>query len=239
MEHARELDYLQKLFEAIPVPSFALDGELRVQMQNRAALDFLGPGSGGSVNRFPGDVLRCLNALKAPEGCGTSQVCPDCVVRQAAQAALQGLQVFRKEAALSLDLPGGVRDVALKVTASPFIAGGSGHVLLSLEDMSDAKRAEAEREEKDRLRGALEMAGAAAHEFSQPLQVIVGELELALEDLSPDHPLYPSLLSAMRSSERLAQAVHKVQSLTRYRTTAYLEGKRIIDLDKASRDNQS
>ncbi|KMY68675.1 hypothetical protein AAU61_03380 [Desulfocarbo indianensis] len=239
MEHPREPDYLQKLFEAIPVPSFALDEQLRVQIQNRAASDFLGTVSKDNVRRFPGDILRCLNALEAPDGCGSGEACPDCVVRQAAQAALRGRQVFRREAALRLDLPGGVRDVALKVTASPFMVGGSVHVLLSMEDMSDAKRAEVEREEKDRLRGALEMAGAAAHEFSQPLQVILGELELALEDLSADHPLYTSLLSAMRSSERLAQTVHKVQSLTLYRTTDYLEGKRIIDLDRASRDSRA
>ncbi len=234
MNPPMEPDYFQSVFDAIPAPAFALDGELAIHMSNRAAREFLAGGLLDVQARRPGDVLRCLNAQKAPAGCGSSEVCPECPVRGAVRAALAGGRVYRREAALALERPWGPQQLDLKLTASPFSHQGRGYVLLILEDVTELKRAAAEKAERQRLQGVLEMAGAAAHEFSQPLQVILGEVEMLLEDTPPGHEHRKPLEALMRASERLAEAVGKVRAITRYRTTPYLEHKRIIDLDPAS-----
>ncbi len=86
--------------------------------------------------------------------------------------------------------------------------------------------------EKERLAGVLEMAGAAAHHLSQPLQALMFDLD----DLFKQIPKrWAGRLDAMlESARRLQKTIRNIQKITRYQTREYLEGTRIVDIDGAS-----
>jgi len=103
------------------------------------------------------------------------------------------------------------------------------------DEIKERKKAEAEKVEAGRLQGVLEMAGAASHEFSQPLQALLADATFLEEKISSDDVDVTDALQAMlENAQRLAELVDKVQHVTRHKTSEYSETQRIIDLDKAS-----
>ena len=103
---------------------------------------------------------------------------------------------------------------------------------VALIDISDRKRAEEERIQREKLQGVLEMAGATCHELNQPLQSISGYTDLLAitieEGNSPDQ-----YIDNIRTQvEILAQITHKLMHLTKYETKPYLKGQ-IVDIDKS------
>lgn len=96
-------------------------------------------------------------------------------------------------------------------------------------------RMERERAEEERFRGVLEMAGAACHELSQPLQVVLGLSQLIGSSISKDDPLYEKLEKMNLQIDKMGGIIQKIMNLTTYETREYLKGvSRIIDIEKAS-----
>jgi PAS domain S-box-containing protein len=111
-------------------------------------------------------------------------------------------------------------------------------MMASFIDITDRKRAEHERQRelirREKLHGALEMAGATCHEFNQPMQVISGYTELLLRDIRDSGPGYEELKRIKAASDRMIEITRKLQQITRYRTREYVGGATIIDIDKSS-----
>jgi signal transduction histidine kinase len=79
------------------------------------------------------------------------------------------------------------------------------------------------------LRHIAEVALTLAHEINNPLAVIMGELQLQLED--PEQPVERAALEiCLASSQRIAEVVRKILAL---QEVAYQEygGVRMLDLD--------
>ena len=97
------------------------------------------------------------------------------------------------------------------------------------------RRAEEERLEKERLQVSLQMAGAVCHEMNQPMQSISGYAESCLMNVSDEDPLQVKLKKIIELTRKMAQITRKLTRITRYETKDYLEGVKIVDLDRASR----
>jgi PAS domain S-box-containing protein len=100
------------------------------------------------------------------------------------------------------------------------------------EKLADAQR---QLEVTERQAAIVELAGAAAHELSQPLTSIVGSAELMarkLESASPAHGLLSRILS---ECDRMEEILKKIGQITKYETKPYLGSTHILDLDAASR----
>jgi len=91
-----------------------------------------------------------------------------------------------------------------------------------------------ERLQRERLQGVLEMAGAACHELNQPLQVLSIYSHYLLQDLPEDSPLLEKLKKIKEMADQLGQITNKIMYITKYETKEYIEGAKIIDIDKAS-----
>ena len=100
--------------------------------------------------------------------------------------------------------------------------------------MKKRKELEAERLQRERLEGVIEMAGAACHELNQPLQTLFGYSHLLSEDLPKDSLLLEQIEKIKKAIEQMGQITHKIMHITRYETKDYIEGSKIIDIDKAS-----
>jgi signal transduction histidine kinase len=76
------------------------------------------------------------------------------------------------------------------------------------------------------------MAGAAAHNLSQPLQALMFDLD----DLNKKVPQrWSDKLKTMQESvEEMRDVIRNIQAITRYQTREYVHGARIVDIDGAS-----
>ncbi len=90
--------------------------------------------------------------------------------------------------------------------------------------------------EKEKLQGVLEMAGAVCHEFNQPLQSISGFSELLLMETNRDDPGYAKLINIKTSCDRLGALTRKIMGITKYSAKPYVGKTRIVDLNKAAKD---
>ena len=109
-------------------------------------------------------------------------------------------------------------------------------LILYQENVSMKKRRQLveERLQTERLEGVMEMAGAACHELNQPLQTLFGYSELLLRSLPERSPLFGKIEEIKKSIDQLGKITHKIMHITRYETKEYIEGTKIIDIDKAS-----
>jgi nitrogen-specific signal transduction histidine kinase len=108
-----------------------------------------------------------------------------------------------------------------------------------IRDVTDRERAEREKRDFERLQGVLEMAGAICHELNQPLQSIYGYADL-LEVNNPQNG------SRDRYVDKITEQVGRVKSITgklmritKYETVEYLNGSKIIDINKSSAEKAS
>ncbi len=88
--------------------------------------------------------------------------------------------------------------------------------------------------EAERDRVALQTAGAAAHEISQPLLVLLGNLEMLMEDIGEDADLQESLRLSYDAGTRINQIVQQMKTMRQAVTKPYVEGIEIIDFEESS-----
>jgi len=88
--------------------------------------------------------------------------------------------------------------------------------------------------EEEKLKGVLEMAGGICHELNQPMQVVSGYSELLLMDMGKDNSAYPYIKMIKKQTDEMGSITRKLMRITEYETHEYIEGSRIIDIDKAS-----
>ncbi|MFO7494414.1 MAG: PAS domain S-box protein [Desulfobacterales bacterium] len=106
--------------------------------------------------------------------------------------------------------------------------------VISVSDISWRKKMEAELMEKEKLQGVIEMAGAICHELNQPIQVATFEFSQVLEDPELSPKIRDDLTKVKRQIDKIGTITGKLMRITRYETREYIEGKKIIDIDRAS-----
>ncbi len=125
-------------------------------------------------------------------------------------------------------------DVWLSLTHTTF--NGVSCIQAIVEDRTEKQRAEEEQERlQTQLRQAAKMesigrlAGGVAHDYNNMLAVILGHVQLALEQVSPDDALYADLLEIKEAADRSAGITQQLLAFARRQVTI----PRVIDLNKA------
>jgi len=157
---------------------------------------------------------------------GRKEPCPDC----------PAMRVFATNAPVTHECsPIDGRTYQMSVYPFPDI-DGTPLVLKFAIDITARKQAETEKLKSEKMAVMLEMAGAAAHEFNQPIQVLSGYFELIMNSISGEFPHYEKLLKMTAQIERLKSITAKLSKITRYKTMEYIPGKKIIDIDGAAEE---
>jgi len=82
-----------------------------------------------------------------------------------------------------------------------------------------------------------ELAGAAAHELNQPLTSIMGYAQLIERQSEKEAAHMRAVGIILSEAERMAGIVKKIGKITKYETTDYVGGARMLDLDRAAPDS--
>jgi hypothetical protein len=130
-------DYSRALLDAVPLPIFLVDEDVRIFDFNTAAAQLLNGEKGDVLLRRSGEAMHCVHASEVAASCGRGPSCQDCVVRNSVRAAWQGNEIVRQQTQMDLRHAGGSRAVQLLVTAVPTVIRAERRVLLVLEDISE------------------------------------------------------------------------------------------------------
>lgn len=107
-------------------------------------------------------------------------------------------------------------------------------LIVSIEIALHRHRSEAERIYREKLQAVLETAGAICHEMNQPMMAISGHTELLMDTLDPGDPIYLKIEKIKSQVERMSAITQKLMGITRYETKDYVQGERIVDIEKSS-----
>ncbi len=135
-EFYKRADFLHKLFDAIPVPVLIADSDVKIQMMNKAAAAAFDITLEAAYDQRAGESLDCIHAAEEG-GCGLSDACRDCVIRNSVRSAVQGKTTYRRRTMLTLMKEGAVTEVNLLVTAAPFEYERRTFVLLTFENINE------------------------------------------------------------------------------------------------------
>jgi len=97
----------------------------------------------------------------------------------------------------------------------------------------EQKCARQEHLKRERLQGVLEMAGAVCHELNQPVQVLSVYSELLSQSVCEETDLKKEITSMIDKIDRIAWITRKLSMIASYETKEYIEGRKIIDIEKA------
>lgn len=137
VSHFQRDDYFRTVLDVLPISIFVVDNKFRISDMNRAATDLLGIDSKIALRRLCGEIMHCLHAIESEDGCGTTEYCPDCVIRNSVESAGEGTAVHRNKYQMKIQKGKKTVVVHMLVTAAPFNYEGNKLVLLALEDITE------------------------------------------------------------------------------------------------------
>jgi len=131
----QKVQYWRSIFDTIPVPTFIVDADVRIENFNTAAEPFLGPEPALALYQPGGEALHCINAERS--GCGQSGPCEDCVIRNSVRRAISGRATRRELHTARLREEGEVHAIDLLVTTSVLPYTEPPRALLLLENLTE------------------------------------------------------------------------------------------------------
>jgi CheY-like chemotaxis protein len=87
--------------------------------------------------------------------------------------------------------------------------------------------------QEEKLKAALETAGGVCHELNQPLQYVLGAVQLLMMDVMDDDVLYPQLDAIRARIEQMGEITRSLSAITRFRTRKYVGDQDIFDIDQS------
>jgi PAS domain S-box-containing protein len=143
---------IRTIFQNTPVMLCLLDASLRVTQANNSLMDYFHVKEGQAVGQAIGQVICCLNALAGPKGCGSSPECEACPLRQMISQTLATGQAFHSHhMQIQQKHSAGVVVCDMMVSLVRVYLGQQPLALLSLEDITEQRKAEAQMREQAQL----------------------------------------------------------------------------------------
>ena len=222
-----ERDRLDAWIEASPVGIIVFNEAKEVIRLNAEASRLLKGDSLDLFGKKHGEVFQCAHWKDSPQGCEHGTGCLTCPLRQAIGAVLAEKKSVRAcVTPMTVIRDGLVCKVWLRIGVQPFQAGDRSHVIVSIDDVTEAvqtldklKQATAELERlNEKIQQASEAKGRflahMSHEIRTPLNGIIGMTDLlSYTELNDKQQEFVHLLHS--SSEILLEVVNGILDLSK------------------------
>jgi len=141
---------LSAIYNYTPMAILLVDNERRIRKINKFALQFTDRQEEEVFGIHGGEALRCLYSIKDPKGCGFSEYCHDCTIRNTVLDTFRSRSPYINiEATLYLLPDCEVNKVHLLFSTVPLNVGGEDRVLISMVDITERKKAEEKLKESE------------------------------------------------------------------------------------------
>lgn len=223
---------LATIFENAPFMMMLIDSERKVHRVNGLACSLTGTSSYDMIDRRIGEALRCSHSVDSGEGCGFSPYCVECVVRRTVMDTSDtGRSNHQVEAHLPITRDGKEQSVVLLLSTTKVVVANKDMVLLSLQDISEYKKLEAQLHHAQKMESIGTLAGGIAHDFNNILTVIIGYGDIALMGIGDDDPMRQHIGHIMGAARRAACLAQDLLLFSRKQ----LSDKRKTDLNEIVR----
>jgi PAS domain S-box-containing protein len=95
-------------------------------------------------------------------------------------------------------------------------------------DLVERKALETQLQQAQKMESVGRLAGGVAHDFNNMLGVILGHMEMALEQVGPTQPLFADLLEVRKAAQRAADLTRQLLAFARKQTIA----PKVLDLNE-------
>jgi hypothetical protein len=127
---------MKDILDAFPSSVFICDKDLKIYYANEECRKKFGFKETFSDNCLCGDLICCVNALNSEEGCGTTEFCPNCVIRNSVKAAFNNIKVKRHLYEMGIKKNGEEEKVWFYVSGTIFNES-KGLIMIVLEDVTE------------------------------------------------------------------------------------------------------
>lgn len=203
--------FLANIIDCIRPQLIVIDRQGRVVMANRAFLEASGWREGEVLGM---EYRRLCRSEEEREMCPVDQVLTSGRMASSVQ-----------------QLDGGDGPRWLERTATPML-GESGEVEFVIEvirDLTAQRLLEAEKLERSKLEGVVEMAGAVAHEINTPLFAALGTAQMLESDLAGAAE-EEDVRTVIRNLKAISELTAKMTAMTGFSSREYVGETRIVSL---------
>jgi signal transduction histidine kinase/ActR/RegA family two-component response regulator len=211
-----EKDNLKAILASSPVGMLLLDEETMIADANTVLARIVLRKPGDIIHHSVGEGLGCVHSLENGKGCGHTPACTECHLRKALRQTLaSGNSIHGLELQPTLVINGREHRPWLRVSAEPVLLNGRKHVVVAVDDITERKQAEEERlqferqiQQTQKLESLGVLSGGIAHDFNNILMAVLGNAELALNEISPNS-------AARENITQITSAAHRAAELCR------------------------
>lgn len=140
----RSLENFSKVFTTVPVGLLLLNENLVIQQASKTMMTMVLREPAEVIGERAGAGLGCIHSHDVPQGCGFSNLCPECPLRNGVQNVIAtGESIREKILCLTLLINGEPRERWLRVSAEPVSIDNSRYVIVAVDDVTDLVEAKA------------------------------------------------------------------------------------------------
>ena len=136
---------LTAIYDSVPLVMLLLDSDNRIRKVNEFGKRLMDDSLMDVLGQRPGGALRCLRSLDHPDGCGFGKGCGSCTIRNSVLDTIAtGRSRQHIEASLPLNVKGRTQEYEFLLSSVKLDVEGQPRVLVTLQDITERKKAEAQ-----------------------------------------------------------------------------------------------
>ncbi len=219
---------LRTVINNLPIAIFVIGKDRRILLNNRLAQKYLCLDQQESEAMRFGDQVGCANAVNNTAGCGATEYCKLCRVKSEIDDAFKQKKSTSHFETDIITGAMGIRSFRMSINyicLNTVKRTEKELCIVTMEDLTELKK-------KEQLAAASETIGAVCHELNQPLQAILGNVEL-LAGFQVENKGIKRMEKICSEIERIKSIINKLMNVTQYQTKPYLSAK-ILDIEKSA-----
>ena len=127
-------DFLNTILDKIPFPIFLMDDDVRIHVYNLAAISLIDIELYRVNTVGCGDAFYCVYSM--PDGCGGSEACKECVIRNSVRKSYGCSKVVREKTDIRLVRGNKVEQIQMLVTTELLKYNDELYAIVILENIS-------------------------------------------------------------------------------------------------------